>query len=131
MSYYHDDLDDEDKKQYKQYEIREGIVFLIEVSPAILAPRSELKGKSQLFEILSSINQLMTELIITMRSTGVGVYLYNCSKIGSLRLMKSTPGFNRLFRLNYLNLSNMKLLNDIIPVSYTHLDVYKRQEDVQ
>lgn len=114
MSYYHDDLDDEDKKQYKQYEIREGIVFLIEVSPAILAPRSELKGKSQLFEILSSINQLMTELIITMRSTGVGVYLYNCSKIGSLRLMKSTPGFNRLFRLNYLNLSNMKLLNDII-----------------
>ncbi|ODV77924.1 SPOC domain-like protein [Suhomyces tanzawaensis NRRL Y-17324] len=98
-----------------QYEVREGIIFLIELTPTILEPLADLLGKSILFEILSSINDLMSELIISMKSTGVGIYFYNCDEtaVEPLKLMK-VPGFQKLFRLNQLNLTNMKILNDMI-----------------
>lgn len=115
-----DEFDEEDKeeqKSYKQFEIREGIIFLIEITKDILTPLQELNGKSQLSEILSSINDLLSELIITMRLTGIGIYFYNCQD-DNTKLLKSmvpvTPGFVKLFGLNYINMKNIKLLNDII-----------------
>ena len=72
-----------DEEDYTaQYEIREGIIFLIELSPAIFRPLVELGGRSQFLEILSSINDLMSELLITVLSIGVVIYLYNCSVTG-------------------------------------------------
>ena len=58
----------------------------------------------------------MQELIITSRSTGIGIYFYNCAKSNKLSSMKNTncTGFERLFHLNVLNLQNMKKLNDLI-----------------
>lgn len=114
-SYKYVDGDDEDEeKEFKQYEIKEGLIFLIELTPEILQPAGEPGSRSQLFEILLSINDLMSDLIITMNNTGVGIYFYNCEASDGLKSMKSTPGFYKLFRLNSLNLTNMKLLNDMI-----------------
>lgn len=108
--------DEYGNKNFKQYEIKEGIAFLIEITPELLIPQSNLNSHSQLFEILSSINDLMQELIITSRSTGIGIYFYNCAKSNKLSSMKNTncTGFERLFHLNVLNLQNMKKLNDLI-----------------
>ncbi|KAK6455567.1 Ku family DNA binding and repair protein [Scheffersomyces xylosifermentans] len=115
MSYNpNEDSDDEEKNSYQQYEIKDGIIFLIEVTPDLLAPRKGLSNKSKLYEILTSINELMSDLIITQRNTGVGIYLYNCELSPTLKSMKSAPGFNRLFRLSFLNLTNMKHLNDLL-----------------
>ncbi|KAK6463751.1 Ku family DNA binding and repair protein [Scheffersomyces coipomensis] len=115
------DSDNEDEdNDYKQFEIKDGHIFLIEITPALLKP---LPGSSdsQLFLILQSINDLMIELIKTMRSTGVGIYFYNCDTSGlskSSSVLKpvrhSTNGFVKLFKLNFVNLANMKALNDLI-----------------
>ncbi|CAX45463.1 Yeast KU70 protein homologue, putative [Candida dubliniensis CD36] len=108
--------DEYGNKKFKQYEIKEGIAFLIEITPELLTPQLNLNSHSQLFEILSSINDLMQELIITSRSTGIGIYFYNCDKSNKLSSMKNINciGFERLFHLNVLNLANMKKLNDLI-----------------
>ncbi|KAK6197572.1 Ku family DNA binding and repair protein [Scheffersomyces amazonensis] len=110
---------EDDNNGYKQYEIKDGFIFLIEVSSDLLKPLPELDNKSQLFTILEAINDLMSELVMTMRSSGVGIYFYNCDtsevKNSVLRPMKnSTNGFVKLFKLNSLNLQNMKLLNDLV-----------------
>ncbi|EGW32425.1 uncharacterized protein SPAPADRAFT_138036 [Spathaspora passalidarum NRRL Y-27907] len=124
---------EEDDKQYQQYEIRDGILFLIEITPDLLKSDSNLGSHSQLYEILSSINDLMSELIITMKNTGIGIYFYNCSPSPVLKPMNQPPGFYKLFRLNVLNLQNMKRLNDIIQDSAINpvegLFKYKRMED--
>lgn len=107
MSFSEDDNDN-----YKQFEIHEGFAFLIELTPEIFLPLKELNNKSQLFEILSSINDLVREFIITLPNTGIGIYFYNC-----LKTSKKFPkdcGLNRLFKLNDLNSFNMKKLNDTI-----------------
>lgn len=114
MSWYSQEATDESSRAFQQYEIKEGIAFLIEITPELLAPVSELNSRSQLFEILSSINDLMQELIMTSRSTGIGIYLYNCQPNSKLRSMKNPSNFQKLFHLNVLNLQNMKKLNDMI-----------------
>lgn len=108
------DSDDNDNDQFQQREIREAVSFLIEITPDILAPQNDLNKTSQLFEILNSINDLIQDLVIIARSTGIGIYFYNCATTAPLKAMKSPPGFNRLFHLNVLNLTNMKALNDLI-----------------
>ncbi|CCG20836.1 Cas1 transcription factor [Candida orthopsilosis Co 90-125] len=108
------DSDVDENEQFKQREVREAVSFLIEITPDILSPQNDLNQTSQLYEILNSINDLMQDLIITSRSTGIGIYFYNCATTPPLKSMKSPPGFNRLFHLNVLNLTNMKTLNDLI-----------------
>lgn len=103
------DLDEED---YRQYDIREGIIFLIELNDDILKPIPELDHKSQLIEILSSINELLEQMIITLPNTGVGIYFYNCTKTSKRFKPEST--LNRLFRLSDISATTMKLLNDLI-----------------
>ncbi|OBA20970.1 SPOC domain-like protein [Metschnikowia bicuspidata var. bicuspidata NRRL YB-4993] len=96
------------EEPFKQYEIREGIVFLLELSDAIYTPIRRLKNQTQIGEILSCINDLLSEMVITFPNNGVGIYLYNCSTTGSKYAKNS--GLNKIFSLNDLNSSNMKLL---------------------
>lgn len=105
-------VSDDENETYKQFEIHEGIAFLIELTPEIFLPLKELDNKSQFMEILSSINDLIGELIITLPNTGIGIYFYNCQKTNK-RFTKDC-GLNRLFKLNDLNSFNMKILNDAI-----------------
>ncbi|KAI5963671.1 KU70 [Candida pseudojiufengensis] len=108
-----DEYDPNNKEQYRQTEVREAITFLIEITPEILKPSNDLNQISQLKEILISINELMQELIITSRNTGIGIYFYNCETIPPLKNLL-IPTFNSLFKLNVLNLSNMVKLNDLL-----------------
>jgi len=103
---------DDENETYKQFEIHEGIAFLIELTPEIFLPLKELDNKSQFMEILSSINELVSELIITLPNTGIGIYFYNCKKTN--KKFTKDCGLNRLFKLNDLNSFNMKMLNDAI-----------------
>lgn len=105
-------MNDEEDGNSTQYEIREGIIFLVELQPAIFRPLVELGGRSQFQEILHSINDLMSELLITLPSTGVGIYVYNCSATG--RKFPADSGIDRIFTLNDINSTNMKTLNDMI-----------------
>ncbi|KAM9930549.1 hypothetical protein OXX80_009357, partial [Metschnikowia pulcherrima] len=60
------------EEPYKQYEIREGIVFLLELSEAIYTPIKQLDGQSQIGEILNCINDLLSEMVMTMTLTSRG-----------------------------------------------------------
>ncbi|CUM68042.1 uncharacterized protein PRCAT00005757001 [Priceomyces carsonii] len=111
--YNEDDDNNDDDPSYKQFETHDGIVFLIGLSPEMLLPLKELNYTSQLFEILSSINDLMSELIITMPQTGIGIYIYNCES-SSLTKQTKIPGLTRIFTLNDMNVPNMKTLSDAI-----------------
>lgn len=101
-----------EETDYKQFEIKEGTIFLIELTGQLYSGVAELGGRSQLFEILTAINDLMAEMIITSCHNGVGVYFYHCSRTGSK--FKKHSGINKVFRLNDLNASNMKVLNDML-----------------
>ncbi|GEQ71016.1 hypothetical protein JCM33374_g4697 [Metschnikowia sp. JCM 33374] len=101
-----------DHNPYQQYEIKEGIVFLIELSPAIYTPIHQLDEQSQIVEILSCINDLLSEMVMTFPNNGVGIYLYNCTVTGSKYAKNS--GINKVFSLNDLNSSNMKSLINIL-----------------
>ncbi|KAI3407129.2 KU70 [Candida oxycetoniae] len=109
-----DDVDDENN-EYKQTEVREAICFLIEITPDLLKPSNEIvDNESKLYEILSSINDLMQHLIKTSRNTGFGLYFYNCQANKVLKSHLKPVGFVELFHLNPLNLKYMKRLNDLI-----------------
>lgn len=100
------------RKPYQQYEIKDGIVFLIELTPALMCPAPT---QPMLFEILSAISDLMSEMIITMRNTGIGIYIYNCEPSPVLKPMaESIPGFYSLMQLHPMTISSMKHLNDIV-----------------
>lgn len=102
----------EEEETYKQYEIKEGIVFLVELSQAILQPINELDGRSQLLEILSCVNDLMSDMVMTYPKNGVGVYFYNCNETS--KKYPKNSGLTKVFSLNDLNSSNMKRLTEIV-----------------
>ncbi|KAG7195042.1 ATP-dependent DNA helicase II subunit 1 [Scheffersomyces spartinae] len=114
MSYVYESNEDSEDT-FKQYEIREGIVFLVDVTPSVVVVN---EGTSQLYEILAAINDLMSELIITMPKTGIGIYLYNCTTAKdnkvNVKPINSVPHAYKLFGLADLNIHNMKLLNDFL-----------------
>lgn len=109
---------------YKQFEIREGLVFLVELSAAIFQPVEQLDYRSQFQEILSSINELISELIITSHNTGVGIYLYNCTTTSEK--FKSDSTINSIFSLNDLNSKNMKYLNDLIEDDVNGIKLFEK-----
>ena len=101
-----------EKQYYKQYEVKEGIVFLIELSESIFRPLKEISNRSQLQEILLCVNTLISEMVVTFPKNGVGIYLYNGEDTG-LKFPKNS-GLNKIFSLNDLNSSNMKTLASIV-----------------
>lgn len=103
---------DPDDDTYKQYEIKEGVAFLIELSPAIYAPLSDLGDECQLFEILRCISDLMAEMVVTFPKNGIGIYLYHCTETGSK--FPKNSGMTKVFSLNDLNSSNMKTLANMV-----------------
>ncbi|CAN3476251.1 hypothetical protein DICA0_D13190 [Diutina catenulata] len=102
------------------YEVREGIVFLVEVTPDLVAPVPELMGESQAYEILSSINVLIKELMMINRNTGIGIYFYGCEndalKPPFQPMPKAHPmeGLAALFTLNYINVTDLTKLNEVL-----------------
>lgn len=102
---------DEDES-YRQYEVKEGIVFLIDLSADIFKPILELNKESQLMEILKCVNDLMAEMVMTFPKNGVGIYLYNSTETG--KKFPKNSGLTKIFSLNDLNSSNMKILSHII-----------------
>lgn len=101
-----------EKEEYKQFEIKEGIAFLIETTNDIFKPIKELDGICQLQEILSSIDELMSDMVVTFPKNGIGIYLYNCTNTGSK--FPKNSGMTKIFSLNDLNSSNMKSLANIV-----------------
>ncbi|CAI5757126.1 unnamed protein product [Candida verbasci] len=118
---------EEEDQSYQQYEIREGINYLIEITPELLEISPEL-GYSKLFEILQSINELMQELIISDKSTGIGIYFYNCEINKPLKAMSPRDNFCKLFGLKVLNLDNMSRLNDLLQKNINEIFKYKKPE---
>lgn len=110
----------DDEQDYKQYEVKEGIIFLIELSDALFMPRKTLNNQSQLLEILSSVDELMSDMIMTYPKNGVGIYFYH-SKETSKKFPKDL-GIAKLFSLNDLNSSNMKKLSEMVR---DHLDGFR------
>lgn len=94
------------------YEIREGLIFLIEITPEILAPNDTLGGDCQLLEILASILSLMEIMIKINRGTGFGVYFYHCQVNDNNNVFTAVPkshplkGFYALFPLSFVNITN-------------------------
>lgn len=105
-------MEKEKADPYHQYEIREGLAFLIELSPAILTPLAELGNESQLYEILNCVNDLLSDMVVAFPFNGVGIYFYNLASTGSKYPRDS--GISKVFSLNDLNSSNMKTLNNTL-----------------
>lgn len=97
---------------HRQFELKEGIVFLVELSDALLEPLAELDGQCQLLEILRCISDLMSDMVVTFPNNGVGIYLYNSNTTAS-KFPKGC-GMDKVFSLNDLNSSNMKLLANLV-----------------
>lgn len=97
---------------YRQFEVKEGIVFLIDLAESIHEPLEGTGLRSQLCELLTCVNDLMAEMVMTYPSNGVSVQCYNCATT-SKRAPKDL-GLDKLFSLNDLNSSNMKLLNELL-----------------
>ncbi|ODQ78079.1 hypothetical protein BABINDRAFT_163104 [Babjeviella inositovora NRRL Y-12698] len=96
----------DNKVDAKKYIIHEGIVFAIELSKAVHAPDAAIGGRSQLFELLSTIAELFKLLVITLPHSGVSVFLYNCAGVHH--------HIHRLLGLRDINGWAMKHLNGIL-----------------
>lgn len=100
-----------DGNSYKQYEIKEGIVFLVELTPDIFKVVPQLR-RSQLAEILACIDDLLQEMVVTFPHNGVGIYFYNSQATASKFPRDSE--ITKIFSLNDLNSSNMKTLHSMV-----------------
>lgn len=99
---------DTQSKGYRKYDVHEGIVFCVELSDSMFGESEELNGKVQLLEILETLDHLMSQLVITRPSTGIGCYFYNCGR------NDAKDGIFDLFSLRDINAQNMKKLSDIL-----------------
>lgn len=102
----------DEPETHQQFEIKEGIVFLIELSESLFAPVPELDQKCQLLEIIHCISDLMSDMVITFPSNGVGIYFYNAKETS--RKYSKNSGISKMFSLNDLNSSNIKLITNIV-----------------
>lgn len=93
-----------------QFEIHQGIVVLVELTPSIHSPQSMLKGETQFKQILVEVFELMNKQVITLPNTGVGLYFFNSAETSP----DFPDGVKEVFRLQDLNVGPIKLLNDLI-----------------
>ncbi|CCE64538.1 hypothetical protein TPHA_0I00310 [Tetrapisispora phaffii CBS 4417] len=99
---------DNPKASYRKYESHEGYMFCIELSEHMFSEISQLNYKVQLIEVLESLMELMSQLVITRPSTGVGCFFFNCdNKESKKRIYEFLP-------LRDINVSDMKKLHDLL-----------------
>ncbi|KAG0671159.1 ATP-dependent DNA helicase II subunit 1 [Maudiozyma exigua] len=89
------------------------ILICIELTPDMIDSSEGFRGKSQLVEILESVKEMMSELIMVNPGTSIGCYLYYSG------LDTAVNGIYELFPLCDLNIRTMKKLNDTL-VSVQH-----------
>lgn len=95
-------------KGYRRYDIHEGIIFCIELSNGMFDELPELNYNIQLVEILETLDQLMSQLVITRPSTGIGCYFFNCNRFDAKdKIYPFLP-------LKDVNAQNMKKLSDLL-----------------
>lgn len=95
-------------KSYRKYDVHEGIVFCIELSAGMFQELSELNYKVQLVEILETLEQLMSQLVIVRPSTGIGCYFYNCNRDDTKN------NIYEFLPLRDINAKSMKKLSDLL-----------------
>lgn len=100
--------DQVDEKGYRKFDIHEGILFCIELSETMFKESSDLEYKSPLLEILESLDELMSQLVITRPGTAIGCYFYYCNR------EDAKEGIYELFPLRDINATFMKKLNDLL-----------------
>ncbi|SCU86272.1 LAME_0D05270g1_1 [Lachancea meyersii CBS 8951] len=93
--------------KYKKYEIHEGIVFCIELSKAMFEKPADL-DKIQLIEILETLLELMSQVIITLPGTGIGCFFYHCNH------ENARESIYEFLPLLDVNVRAMKKLNDLL-----------------
>ena len=104
-----DDFNNEmDEPGYRKFDMHEGILFCVELSETMFKESSELDYKSPLLEILESLNELMSQLVITRPGTAIGCYFYYCYRDDA------KEGIYELFPLRDINVRFMKKLNDLL-----------------
>ena len=100
--------DQVDETGYRKFDIHEGILFCIELSETMFKESSDLEYKSPLLEILESLDELMSQLVITRPGTAIGCYFYYCNR------EDAKEGIYELFPLRDINATFMKKLNDLL-----------------
>lgn len=103
------DDDNDDDTRNKIYESHEAIMFCIGLSEKMLEPAETAEGNCQFVEILNSLDDLMSQLVITRPSTGIGCYIYNTSIQGA-----DENGIFELFPTRDINVRSMKTLADAL-----------------
>lgn len=93
---------------YKKFDIHEGIIFCIELSGSMFKEVPELNRKIQLIEILESLKELMTRLIIIHPNTAIACYFHYSNKV------EAESGIYEFFPLEDLNGRNLKKLTDLL-----------------
>ncbi|CAI4048901.1 ATP-dependent DNA helicase YKU70 SKDI_13G4150 [Saccharomyces kudriavzevii IFO 1802] len=97
-----------DDAGYRKFDIHEGILFCVELSETMFKESQELDYKSPLLEILESLNELMSQLVITRPGTAIGCYFYYCSRDDAKQ------GIFEFSPLRDINATFMKRLNDLL-----------------
>lgn len=98
-----------DQTKWRRFEAHEGIIFCIQLTQSMYLSNPDLDGKVQLIEILDSLSDLMSQLVVVMPGTAVGCYVYNCSH-------SSEIGNNiyELIPLRDVNYKSMKKVADLL-----------------
>lgn len=95
-------------KSYRKYDVHEGIIFCIELSPGMFQELPELDYKIELMEILDTLGVLMSQLVIVRPGTGIGCYFFNCDRNDAENCIYE------LFPLVDISAKNMKKLSDLL-----------------
>ncbi|CAB4252620.1 similar to Saccharomyces cerevisiae YMR284W YKU70 Subunit of the telomeric Ku complex (Yku70p-Yku80p), involved in telomere length maintenance, structure and telomere position effect [Maudiozyma barnettii] len=112
------------EEPHVEAQLHQCILYCIELTPDMFQSVEDLNGKVQLVEILESIKELMSQLVIVKPGTAIGCYLYHSGK------ETGGNGIYELLPLQNINIRSMKKLNDLLydfehgtdPVTYFAYD---------
>ncbi|KAG0653270.1 ATP-dependent DNA helicase II subunit 1, partial [Monosporozyma unispora] len=99
---------DTENATYKNFIPHEAIVFCIELTDSIFNGPSQKPNQSYLLEILESLLELMTQLVILKPDSGIGCFLYHSGR------NNCANGIYQLIPLRNINIKDMKTLSDLI-----------------
>lgn len=108
----------DDITSYKRFIPHEAIIFCVELTESIFYGPSETTERSYLMEILESLLELMTQLIITQPDVGVGCVFYCSDKD------EAQNGLFTLLPLKNNNIKHLQKLSNLIDdVKQNRLDL--------